>query len=233
MASLLFLYICIMKILICDNIEELGEDFVERCKEILPEWRKEQMLKIKHLRGRVQCALGWMLATLVEKEDKRFADKKDKEDKRWRYNEHGKPYFEGRNDLFFSISHCGSAVAVAVDDEEVGIDIEEVSRYREHLVNYVLNEEEKERIRGIRRIRGISKEEAFIEIWTKKEAVFKLLGTGITHEIKDILKNNSEINVVSKKVGDRYLSVATRKVIDNEDITIEFVNIGKICDLNR
>ena len=230
MASLLFLYICIMKILICDKIEELGEDFVERCKEILPEWRKEQMLKIKHLRGRVQCALGWMLATLAEKEDKRFADKKDKEDKRWRYNEHGKPYFEGSNDLFFSISHCGSAVAVAVDDEEVGIDIEEVSRYREHLVNYVLNEEEKDKMDKMDKM---DKKEMFIEIWTKKEAVFKLLGTGITHEIKDILKNYSGINVVSKKVGDRYLSVATRKVIDNEDITIEFVNIGKICDLNR
>ena len=236
MASLLFLYICIMKILICDKIDELGEDFVERCKEILPEWRKEQMLKIKHLRGRVQCALGWMLATLAEKEDKRFADKKDKEDKkdkkekRWRYNEHGKPYFEGRNDLFFSISHCGSAVAVAFDDEEVGVDIEEVKRYREHLVNYVLNEEEKDKMDKMDKM---DKKEMFIEIWTKKEAVFKLLGTGITHEIKDILKNNSEINVVSKKVGGRYLSVATRKVIDNEDITIEFVNIEKICDLNR
>ena len=126
--------------------------------------------------------------------------------------------------MFFSISHCGSAVAVAVDDEEVGIDIEEVSRYREHLVNYVLNEEEKDKM---------DKKEMFIEIWTKKEAVFKLLGTGITHEIKDILKNNSGINVVSKKVGDRYLSVATRKVIDNEDITIEFVNIEKICDINH
>ena len=71
-----------MKVLVCDNIEELGEDFVRWAEGVLPEWRKEQMLKIKHLRGRVQCALGWMLATLAEEEDKRFADKKDKEDKK-------------------------------------------------------------------------------------------------------------------------------------------------------
>ena len=216
MASLLFLYFCGMKVLYCD-IRELGEEFVEWSLGVLPEWRKEQMLKIKHVRGRVQCAVGWMLVALAEE--------KDKMDKKWRYNEHGKPYFDGVDDLFFSISHCGSAVAVAIDDEEVGVDIEEVARYREHLVNYVLNEEEKDEMED--------KKGMFIEIWTKKEAVFKLLGTGITHEIKDILKNNSGINVVSKKVGDRYLSVATRKVIDNEDITIEFVNIGKICDLNR
>lgn len=210
----IFLYICIMKILICDKIEELGEDFVERCKEILPEWRKEQMLKIKHLRGRVQCAVAYMLVG---------GDK-------WVYNEHGKPYFEGRDDLFFSISHCGSAVAVAVDDEEVGVDIEEVKRYKERMVNYVLNEDE---INEIKDKEITDKRESFIDIWTKKEAVFKLLGTGITHEIKDILKNNSGINVVSKKVGDRYLSVATRKVIDNEDVRIEFVNIEKICDINH
>ncbi len=223
MASLLFLYICIMKILICDNIEELGEDFVERCKEILPEWRKEQMLKIKHLRGRVQCAVGYLMVYQALNEVPCCA-----RNDRWRYNEHGKPYFEGRDDLFFSISHCGSAVAVAVDDEEVGVDIEEVKRYREHLVNYVLNEEEVPRC-----ARNDNRAEAFIEIWTKKEAVFKLLGTGITHEIKDVLKNNSGIYVVSKKVGERYLSVATRKVIDNEDVIIEFANIEKICDINH
>ena len=218
MASLLFLYFCGMKVLYCD-IRELGEEFVEWSLRVLPEWRKEQMLKIKHVRGRVQCAVGWMLVALAEEMDKK-----------WRYNEHGKPYFEGRDNLFFSISHCGSAVAVVIDDEEVGIDIEEVSRYREHLVNYVLNEEEKDKMDKEDKM---DKKGMFIEIWTKKEAVFKLLGTGITHEIKDILKKNSDINVISKKVEEMYLSVATRKVIDNEDVAVEFVNVEKLYDIKR
>ena len=224
MASLLFLYFCGMKVLYCD-IRELGEEFVEWSLGVLPEWRKEQMLKIKHVRGRVQCAVGFILVWSL-KLGVWSLEKMKKADK-WRYNEHGKPYFEGVDDLFFSISHCGSAVAVAIDDEEVGIDIEEVSRYREHLVNYVLNEEEKDKMDKE------DKKGIFIEIWTKKEAVFKLLGTGITHEIKDILKKNSDINVISKKVGETYLSVATRKVIDNEDVTIECVNIEKLCDIKR
>lgn len=180
-----------MKILVCDNIEELGEDFVSWAETVLPDWRKEQMLAIKHLRGRVQCAVAWLMVG---------GDK-------WLYNDHGKPYFADRKDLFFSISHCKGAVAVAIDDEEVGIDIEEISRYKESLEKLVLNEEESPRCARNDRA------EAFIEIWTQKEAVFKLLGTGITHEIKDVLRNNPDVNVYSERIGDKILSVATRKNI--------------------
>ena len=195
-----------MKILVCDNIDELGEDFVRWAEGILPEWRNEQMLKIKHLKGRVQCAVAYLLVKqLVSCSVVQL---------KWVYNEHGKPYFEGRDDLYFSVSHCGSAVAVAIDDEEVGVDIEDISRYRESLVNYVLNEVESLEFRVESSIKF--KEEKFIEIWTKKEAVFKLLGTGITHDIKDVLVKHPEVRVYSYRIGDRFLSVATMKDIDNE-----------------
>ena len=204
-----------MKILICDNIEELGEDFVKWAEGVLPAWRKEQMLAIKHLRGRVQCAVGYLLVRSLEfgvwgLELERGRDEEDSVP--WRYNEHGKPYFEGRDDLFFSISHCRGAVAVAIDDEEVGVDIEEIGRYRESLEKYVLNEDEcRDKACLVRTGRDDEKAASFIEIWTKKEAMFKLLGTGITHEIKDVLVKHPEVNIYSMKVGEMYLSVATRR----------------------
>ena len=191
-----------MKILVCDNIEELGEDFVAWAETVLPDWRREQMLAIKHLRGRVQCAVAWLLVNHCQMSEGGSSQLEVARNDNWVYNDHGKPYFEGRDDLFFSISHCKSAVAVAIDDKEVGIDIEEISRYKESLVEYTMNEEEK---------RFADKKDKFIEIWTQKEAVFKLLGTGITHEIKDVLKNHPEVEVYSEKIGDRWLSVATKK----------------------
>ena len=193
-----FLYICGMKILICDNIEELGEDFVEWSMGVLPEWRKEQMLKIKHLRGKIQCAVAYLMACDFD------------QSLPWRYNEHGKPYYADRDDLFFSISHCKSAVAVAIDDEEVGVDIEEVGRYRESLEKYVLSDDECRDKACLVRTGRANNAEAFIEIWTQKEAVFKLLGTGITHEIKDIL-TKYDGNLYTWKLGDKVLTVATRK----------------------
>ena len=191
-----------MKILVCDNIEELGEDFVAWAETVLPDWRREQMLAIKHLRGRVQCAVAWLLVNHCQMSEGGSSQLEVARNDNWIYNDHGKPFFEGRDDLFFSISHCKSAVAVAIDDKEVGIDIEEISRYKESLVEYTMNEEEK---------RFADKKDKFMEIWTKKEAVFKLLGTGITHEIKDVLKNHKDVNVYSQKIGDRWLSVATKK----------------------
>ena len=198
-----------MKIVVCDNIEELGEDFVAWAETVLPDWRREQMLAIKHLRGRVQCAVGWLLVNHCQMSEGGSSQQEVARNDKWIYNEHGKPFFEGRDDLFFSISHCKSAVAVAIDDKEVGVDIEEISRYRESLESYVLNEEEVPRCAR----NDKSRAECFIEIWTQKEAVFKLLGTGITHDIKDVLKNHPEVNVYSERIGNKILSIATYKIL--------------------
>ena len=191
--------------MVCDNIEELGEDFVAWVETVLPDWRREQMLAIKHLRGRVQCAVAWLLVHHCQMSEGGSSQQEVARNDMWVYNEHGKPFFEGRDDLFFSISHCKGAVAVAIDDKEVGVDIEEISRYKESLESYVLNEEEVPRCTR----NDKSRAECFIEIWTQKEAVFKLLGTGITHDIKDVLKNHPEVNVYSERIGNKILSVAT------------------------
>ncbi|MBO4567357.1 MAG: 4'-phosphopantetheinyl transferase superfamily protein [Bacteroidales bacterium] len=98
---------------------------------------------------------------------------------------------------------------MAIDDKEIGVDIEEISRYKESLESYVLNEDEVPRCAR----NDKSRAECFIEIWTQKEAVFKLLGTGITHDIKNVLKDNPDVNVYSQKIGDKILSVATRKIL--------------------
>lgn len=204
-----------MKILVFDNIDVLGEDFVEESKKILPAWRCEQMMRFRHLKGRVQCALGWMMVDYGRcMEGADFADNHEE----WRYNEHGKPYFKDKKNLFFNISHCQTAVAVAVDDAEVGIDIEEVRRYRESLRKYVLNEEESGRIEA-------DDKEEFIALWTKKEAVFKYYGTGITHEIKDILQH-VDIQVFTEKIGEKFLSVATKK----EKIEVKMLNINDLVN---
>ena len=230
-----------MKILICDNVDELGEDFVARCKEILPEWRREQMMGYKHLRGQVQCAVAWILVEKLKVESGKLKETSCfARNERWVYNEHGKPYFEGRNDLFFSVSHCRGAVAVAVHDEEVGVDIEEISRYRESLENYVLSEEESREYGVESREYGVgSREGRFIEIWTKKEAAFKYYGTGITHEIKDILKRG-DVDVYSKKIGDKFLSVATgkrvekaenvEKRVESREYGVEMVGVSELLD---
>lgn len=73
---------------------------------------------------------------------------------------------------FFSISHSGGYVAVAVSNTEIGIDIEELSAFRKKC-----NGEE---LFGRMRSRIVSKrepspqtDEELLKLWTKKESLFK------------------------------------------------------------
>lgn len=73
---------------------------------------------------------------------------------------------------FVSISHCEDMVACAVSEAPVGIDIEKIRPVKPDLVDRVCTPEERAYV-------GDSPEQ-FFEIWTAKEAYFKMQGTGIT-----------------------------------------------------
>ena len=89
----------------------------------------------------------------------------------------GKPFLVNKKGEF-SISHSGDYVLVAVSDTPVGADIEIIRNIRSSVINKVCNTYEKEYIN-----KGVNEKEKtlrFFEIWTFKEAYFKLQGTGIT-----------------------------------------------------
>ena len=81
----------------------------------------------------------------------------------------GKPLFL-TGGLWFSISHSGGICAAAVSDCPVGVDVERVRPdYRPSLVERSLTPGERQRYDG-----------DFTRLWTRKEAVVKLTGEGIT-----------------------------------------------------
>ncbi len=87
----------------------------------------------------------------------------------------GSPYLPERPDLKVSISHCRTAVAVAVSDEgSVGIDIECRRRVSRSLMERVCTAEELAAIEA-----SDDPEMAFLRFWTRKEAVLKCRRTGI------------------------------------------------------
>lgn len=85
----------------------------------------------------------------------------------FKVSENGKPYVDDYN---FSISHSGALVCVAISKQEVGVDIECSTTPRNWLGlrRRVLTQKEKEEV--------TEDSKSMTEIWTKKEAVFKLLG---------------------------------------------------------
>jgi len=88
------------------------------------------------------------------------------------YDEDGKPAVPGTG-LYVSVSHSGAYVVCAVDDAPVGVDVETVRDVDGKFMRRVCSEAELAYA-----LRGGDTERRFWELWTAKEAIFKLTGHG-------------------------------------------------------
>ena len=188
-----------MKIYLVKNIDTFDKSFVEKCITFFPKWRKEKMLRYKHLKGQIQCGLGYVLLIHALREEGIF-----KEMPEFSYNEHDKPFLKNYPGWYFNISHSKTAVCCVLSRKEMGIDIEEVGEYKESLAAYICNDKELESLHD-----SENKADDFYKLWTRKEAVFKMIGSGITNDIKDIL-DTPYIDITSLKVDNIWLTVVRR-----------------------
>ncbi len=190
-------YLCDMKIFLITDIDAFDETFVEKCVSFFPEWRKKRMLRYKHLKGKVQNGLAYLLLIHALREEGVFDEMPE-----FRYNKHDKPFLINYPGWYFNFSHCKTAVCCVLSRTDVGIDIEEVAEYKENLANYVCSEEELIILQN-----SENKADDFYKLWTRKEAAFKMLGSGITKEIKNIL-DTPNINIESHKIDKLWLSIS-------------------------
>lgn len=99
----------------------------------------------------------------------------DEEHPRLEHDKKGAPYLPDHPELSVSISHCRAAVAVAVSPEgRVGIDVECRRKIGDGLMERVCTAKELAAVRA-----AADPTMAFLQLWTRKEAVLKMRGTGI------------------------------------------------------
>lgn len=149
---------------------------------LLSAQRREQVLKFKYEQGRRTCAAAYLL--LCEGLRKEYGIE---EPPVFEYGEHGKPRIVGHADIHFNLSHCREAALCVVSDRPVGVDVESIRSFKESLVNYTMSDAEITRIHAAER-----PEVEFIRLWTMKEAVLKLAGTGITNDLKTVLTGRQQ-----------------------------------------
>ncbi len=125
----------------------------ERCLALTEPDRRQQLLAMKNEPRRMAAILGeWMAKTMLAEQSGI-----PMEEIRILRTEKGKPYAEGLP--YFSITHSGEWVAVALSDRPIGIDMELLRPVDPRLA---------ERI-------GADPEH-FFEEWTAKEAHYKIYG---------------------------------------------------------
>ena len=151
------------------DMSRCTSDEVRRLLSLVSEEQRVEALKFKHTFGQFTTlkSLLMLKELLVENHLVPSADPL-----RFGYNSHGKPHLADFTDIHFNISHCPNAIAVAIDDAPIGVDVERFVMPSDSLLSYCMNDNEAQQVR-----QSAQPERTFASFWTQKEALFKQRGT--------------------------------------------------------
>lgn len=168
---------------IFDDMTQCSVQEIARLLPLVSKQRQEQALRYTHLFGQFCCLKSYtMLVELLVK----WMGKDDIVLPEFLYNQYGAPSIE--NGPYFSISHCKSGIAVAVYDAPIGVDIESIRTPKVDLVRKTMNSVEQSAI-----FSAANPDWAFTRLWTQKEALLKMKGTGIIADLHDVLLDSNEV----------------------------------------
>lgn len=106
------------------------------------------------------------------------------------FEDKGKPFIPNSK-IYFNLSNTRGVVVLAISKQPVGIDIEKIREPKPLIYKRVFCNNE---------IAFISSAKDFTYLWTRKEAVVKLFGGGISMGLKEFSVLEDEIEAFGKKV---------------------------------
>ncbi|MCD8283005.1 MAG: 4'-phosphopantetheinyl transferase superfamily protein [Prevotella sp.] len=170
---------------VLDRIGEVPGEDVAALQASLPAWRREKTLAIKRTESRRESVLAFALLMYALRAEHGIIELPE-----FDYLPHGKPFLRNHPGIHFNISHCKEAVACVTGTSPVGIDIERRGRYSDLLARKVMNEKELRSLAA-----AADRDLAFTRLWTCKEAILKLQGTGIAGDMQNVIPDNPGITL--------------------------------------
>ncbi|MBQ7531368.1 MAG: 4'-phosphopantetheinyl transferase superfamily protein [Paludibacteraceae bacterium] len=180
--------------------EQTMQAVVAELLPLVPFARREKALRYRHLHGQYCCLRAWAMLHELLIAHSFLPAQFPLSDLTYTEDAYGKPYFSAAVfallaqrsfsvAVCFSLSHTKCAIAVAIDRRPVGIDVESLAsarRLEPVFLDRTMNADEQARIR-----KAADSESAcltFTELWTRKEALVKALGTGLNiNTLPDLL----------------------------------------------
>ena len=171
---------------------------IESSLKLVSAQRREQALKFKYESGQ-RLSLGVYLL-LMEGLKKEYGIT---ETPVFDYIAEGKPFIASRPDIHFNFSHSGTVALCAISDQPIGADVETTRKISPELVNYTMNEDEREQINT-----SPIPTTQFLYFWTRKEALLKLTGEGIRNNMKNVLAEAEKYHFETIKKENYIYSIA-------------------------
>lgn len=205
--------------------EQTMQAVVAELLPLVPFARREQALRFVHLHGWYCCLRAWQLLHSLLIEHGFIPAGLPLADLTYTVDSYGKPSLtcplqDNQSSIHqpsiarrahFSISHTKTALAVAIDWQPVGIDVETVAsprRIEEPLfLNRTMSAAEQTVI-----CNAADPCLAFTELWTRKEALVKAIGTGLNLDtLPDLLQTDHPFTFLSGHTDIYAWSVAIQK----------------------
>ena len=152
---------------IFENLSLCTPKWLEEREKTLPHWRREKVETLQKQEDKVRFVAAFLLL------QRALRDLGIDVVPAFSYEDWGKPYFPGYP-VHFSLSHGKNAVACAVGDRPVGIDVQDKVAFSLRLANRICTEEESKALQ-----KATDKDLALTALWTKKEALAKCSGKGL------------------------------------------------------
>ena len=171
-----------MSKIICIDISRADEALYERLYALASPERKARADRFRRREDALRCVTADALLRQVLGADYSRVEK----------SPDGKPFLPHRPNFHFNLSHSGKWVAIAWGSSNVGLDVESFSRNAnmEAVARRFFTEDERQYVLGDAQLQI----HRFFEIWTGKEAYFKMAGTGITNfQAVNVLTLNREL----------------------------------------
>jgi len=164
----------------------------------LPKWRLEKALSFHFDIDKYLCAKSFFLLKKMLFEEYHLNDIPQ-----FLYGKNGKPYFKEYPNIHFNISHCKTGIACVVNNTPVGIDIEQIN-FDKVVAENILSQKELQIVQN-----SEFSDKEFIKYWTMKESYLKLIGIGITDDMKNILDKCSDEVEFKTYIDENSLFVTT------------------------
>ncbi|MBR5712452.1 MAG: 4'-phosphopantetheinyl transferase superfamily protein [Lachnospiraceae bacterium] len=181
---------------------------------LLEEKRRRRLARISSPKVRAECiAAGMLLREALADYGWPVGDRPLE----LAYGDGGKPYlasFAENAAPGFSLSHSGKLVVCAVDDEDIGVDVQEVRKVSARLPKKVLSDAELAEYQRL--LSSGAESEAtgyFIVRWTEKESIAKLTGKGLGEDFRSLYTSQYRIHTLFHAVDGVEYIVSTAQYL--------------------
>ena len=152
---------------IFENLSLCTPAWLEEKEAHLPAWRLSKVKALKKQEDKIRSVAAYLLL------ERALQDLGISCVPEFAYEQWGKPYLP-ECAVHFSLSHCKNAVACAVCDASVGVDVQDQMEFSSKLADRICSEKEKISLAGAE-----DPGRKLTALWTKKEALAKCNGKGL------------------------------------------------------